>query len=75
MNKIIVCFRLMWCNRYYEIKMDKRLSIVDNLKLLKEDNPILDYDERYYMCHGVALKKDVPLMKFDLPQYTRLLIY
>ena len=65
----------MWCDRYYEIKMDKRLSIVDNLKLLKEDNPILDYDERYYMCYGIALKKDLPLSKFDLPQYTRLLVY
>lgn len=75
MNKVIICFRLMWCEEYYEIKMDSRLSIVDNLKLLKDDNPVDAYEKRYYICHGVALKKDVPLLKFDLPQYTRLLVY
>ena len=65
----------MWCDEYYEFRMDTRLSIIDNLKLLKDDNPVSCFENRYYMFHGIALKKDVPLSKFDLPQYTRLLVY
>lgn len=58
----------------YDLLMDKRLSFIENFKLLG-DLILIDIDKVYIMYFNIPLRKDIPLETFDLPQYSRLFVY
>lgn len=74
MNKLILNFRCVANDKQYDLLLDKRLSFKDNFKLLGELTDI-DIDNVYILYFNIPLRKDVPLEYFDLPQYSRLLVY
>lgn len=74
MNKIILNFKIVAMDIQYDLLMDKRLSFIENFKLLG-DLILIDIDKVYIMYFNIPLKKDIPLETFDLPQYSRLFVY
>ena len=74
MNKIILNFKIVAMDIQYDLLMDKRLSFIENFKLLG-DLILIDIDKVYIMYFNIPLRKDIPLETFDLPQYSRLLVY
>ena len=74
MNKIILNFKIVAMDIQYYLLMDKRLSFIENFKLLG-DLILIDIDKVYIMYFNIPLRKDIPLETFDLPQYSRLFVY
>ena len=74
MNKLILNFKCVSNNKQYDLLLDKRLSLIENFKLLA-DLIDIDIDKVYVLYYNIPLIKDVPLDCFDLPQYSRLLVY
>lgn len=74
MNKIILNFKIVAMDIQYDLLMDKRLSFIENFKLLG-DLILIDIDKVYIMYFNIPLRKDIPLETFDLPQYSRLFVY
>ena len=74
MNKIILNFKIVAMDIQYDLLMDKRLSFIENFKLLG-DLILIDIDKVYIMYFNIPLRKDIPLETFDLPQYSRFFVY
>ena len=74
MNKIILNLKIVAMDIQYDLLMDKRLSFIENFKLLG-DLILIDIDKVYIMYFNIPLRKDIPLETFDLPQYSRLFVY
>ena len=74
MNKIILNFKIVAMDIQYDLLMDKRLSFIENFKLLG-DLILIDIDKVYIMYFNIPLRKDIPLETFDLPHYSRLFVY
>ena len=74
MNKIILNFKIVAMDIQYDLLMDKRLSFIENFKLLG-DLILIDIDKVYIMYFNIPLRKDITLETFDLPQYSRLFVY
>ena len=66
MNKIILNFKIVAMDIQYDLLMDKRLSFIENFKLLG-DLILIDIDKVYIMYFNIPLRKDIPLETFDLP--------
>lgn len=73
MNSIVIRFNNIKEASFFEVTFDKRLSFIDNFKLLKEIHPInisnlyiYDRDKKAFLL------KDVPLKEFNFPHFIEL---
>lgn len=74
MNKLILNFNIVAVDVQYNLLLDKRLSFIENFKLLG-DLADVDIDKVYIMYFNIPLRKDIPIEVFGLPQYSRLFVY
>lgn len=77
MNKIILRFNVIKSGQVFEVIFDKRLSFIDNFKLLKELNSFeLEKDMYIYDLDRVqVLRKDVPLSEFNIQSNITLYLF
>ena len=77
MDKIILRFNVIRSGQVFEVIFDKRLSFIENFKLLKEINSFeLKKDMYIYDIDKVeALKKDVPLSEFNFQSNMTLYLF
>ena len=76
MNKIILRFIVVKQNKTFEVVFDQRLSFIENFTLLK-DIYYVDINKSYIMDNNkkIALKRDVPLSKFNFKNFKTLYIF
>lgn len=77
MNKIILRFYVVCKKEVFETIFDLRLSFLENIKLLKEVYS-LDKDKDMYIVDPykmIALKKNIPISKFNFKNFMTLYIY
>ena len=77
MNKIILRINVIKSGQVFEVIFDKRLSFIDNFKLLKELNSFeLEKDMYIYDLDRVqVLRKDVPLSEFNIQSNITLYLF
>ena len=77
MNKVILRFCTVKSGEVFEVVFDRRLSFLENFALLKTISSYF-IDEHSYIIdieRHLALKKDVPLSSFDLPNFRTLYLF
>ena len=77
MDKIILRFNVIKSGQVFEVIFDKRLSFIENFKLLKEINSFeLKEDVYIYDLDKMqALKKDIPLYEFNFQSNLTLYLF
>ena len=77
MDKIILRFNVIKSGQVFEVIFDKRLSFIENFKLLKEINSFeLEKDMYIYDLDRIqALKKDIPLNEFNFQSNMTLYLF
>ena len=77
MDKIILRFNVIKSGQVFEVIFDKRLSFIENFKLLKEINSFeLEKDMYIYDLDRMqALKKDIPLNEFNFQSNMTLYLF
>ena len=77
MDKIILRFNVIKSGQVFEVIFDKRLSFIENFKLLKEINSFeLKEDVYIYGLDKMqALKKDIPLYEFNFQSNLTLYLF
>lgn len=76
MNKIILRFIVVKQNKTFEVVFDQRLTFIENFVLLK-DIYYININKAYIVDNKkqIALKKDVPLSKFNFKSFKTLYIF
>lgn len=76
MNSIVIRLYILDKHEYIDVKFDKRLSFLDNFKMLEELYPInIDKYHIYDDNNKGFYPLDKPIKYFDLAYYTSLLLF